>query len=100
MDDRRPRPYLSLENVNLHLAEPDGGHDRAVDAECTPGQHDRPGEQLFRREGHGQDVSTPRSNALSVVGRSPRRVRPSTGVELAVRLLEAPSRWSNSVLSS
>ena len=44
--------------------------------------------------------STPRSNALSFVFRSPRRVRPRTGVTLRVRVFEAPSRWSSAVLSS
>ena len=44
--------------------------------------------------------STPRSNALSLVGRSPRRVSPRIGVPLGLSVFEAPSRWSSAVLSS
>src|SRR5487761_2473314 len=44
--------------------------------------------------------STPRSNAFSFVRRSPRRVRPRTGVTLLRRVFEAPTRARNAVLSS
>ena len=44
--------------------------------------------------------STPRSNARSLVLRSPRRVRPRTGVPLRFIAFEAPSSLSSAVLSS
>jgi hypothetical protein len=44
--------------------------------------------------------STPSANARSLVLRSPRRVRPSTGVTLRVMLLVVPIRSRSAPLSS
>ena len=45
-----------MDDVDLHLTQPDRGHDRPVDPRRPTGDHDRPGEELLGREGHGQDV--------------------------------------------
>src|SRR4029079_15819923 len=56
MDDRIARSNLAADDVDLHFAQPDGGHDRLISPESPERATDGSCENLLRREGHGQDV--------------------------------------------